>query len=98
MKRRAARVDSNQTEIVKAFRRLGASVAHTHTLGNGFPDVVVGVRGVNYLVEIKDGSKPPSQRKLTQDEQEFRGAWRGQYVVIESIDDVIQFINQTEKK
>jgi hypothetical protein len=34
-------------------------------------------RGRNYLIEIKDGSKPPSKRKLTSDEQEWHDTWRG---------------------
>lgn len=43
--RRAARVDANQKEIVRAWRQVGARVALTHMVGNGFPDAVVGFRG-----------------------------------------------------
>lgn len=39
--RRFARTDANQPEIVKALREHGFHVAHTHTIGKGFPDVVV---------------------------------------------------------
>jgi len=84
-----AKVDDNQKEIVKAARKLGCSVAITSQLGKGFPDVVIGWNGVNYLVEIKDGNKPPSARKLSPDELEFQAAWQGQYDVIESIDDLL---------
>jgi hypothetical protein len=86
-----AKVDSNQPEIVKAFRNLGFSVFLTHTLGRGFPDIVAGKQGLNFLIEIKDGSLPPSKRKLTPAEQEFKDNWRGQYDIIESIDDVVLF-------
>lgn len=48
--RRRARVDDNQAEIVKVLRQLGATVRPTHTVGDGFPDLVVGWRGKNYLV------------------------------------------------
>ena len=53
MPRRAAKVDLNQKEIVKHFRSLGATVAHTHMIGQGYPDITVGYRGTNYMVEIK---------------------------------------------
>ena len=87
--RRAARVDSNQKEIVQALRKAGASVAHTHTIGQGFPDIVVGHRGKNLLLEIKDGSLTPSRRKLTEDEYEFHEAWRGQINIVESVEDAL---------
>jgi hypothetical protein len=86
-----AKVDSNQPEIVKAFRNLGFSVFLTHTLGRGYPDLTISKQGLNFLIEIKDGSLPPSKRKLTPAEQEFKDNWRGQYDIIESIDDVVLF-------
>ena len=91
MGRRAARIDDNQTEIVRAFVELGYSVAVTSDQGSGFPDIVVGKFKRNYLIEIKDGSKPLSRRKLTAYQQKFRDGWAGQYSVIESIDDVVAF-------
>ena len=43
------RVDRNQPEIVEALREAGASVAHTHAIGQGFPDIVVGVQGLTLV-------------------------------------------------
>ena len=63
--RRAARADSNQAEIVDALRKVGASVQPIHTVGGGVPDLLVGFRGQNYLFEVKDGEKAPSDRRLT---------------------------------
>jgi hypothetical protein len=82
--RRAAKIDSNQPEIVAMFRKLGASVAHTHMVGDGFGDVVVGFQGINVLVEIKDSEKPPSARKLTPAEAKFHDEWRGAIVIIDN--------------
>lgn len=82
--RTRGRVDENQSDIVEKFRGMGYSVAITSNLGNGFPDIVVGKYGVNVLVEIKDGAKSPSRRKLTEDEQRFHDTWRGAACVIES--------------
>lgn len=44
MKRRAARVDANQTKVVEHLRKAGLSVAITSALGNGFPDLVVAAK------------------------------------------------------
>jgi len=94
MPKYGAKADRNQAEIVEAFRRYGASVAHTHTLGRGFPDLVVGYQGQNWLVEIKDWMKPPSQRALTPAEQEFRDNWRGTYHIVETVGDVAALIEE----
>jgi hypothetical protein len=91
--RRAARTDSNQTEIVAAFRQAGASVKLVHTV-KGFVDAVVGINGRNLLVEIKDGSKPPSARKLTSDESDFHRTWKGKIDIVESVDDVARVLKK----
>lgn len=87
---RARRTDANQVAVVKALRAIGCSVAVTSALGAGFPDIVVALRGRTVLMEIKDGDKPPSARKLTPDEQAFRQAWRGEYVVVLSAVGAVQ--------
>ncbi len=40
-------------------------------LGGGVPDLLCAYRGVWLLVELKDGTKPPSGQKLTQDEERW---------------------------
>jgi hypothetical protein len=90
---RVARIDSNQTTITQALRRMGATVTPTHTIGNGFPDLAVGWKGVTLLIEIKDGSKPPSKRRLTPDEQEWHDRWRGQVAIVESVEDAVALLN-----
>ena len=87
-----ARTDANQNEIVQALRRVGASIAITSSMGKGFVDLVAGYRGVNYLIEIKDGSKPPSARRLTPDEQEFHDLWRGAVIVVNDVDEALKAI------
>ncbi len=90
------KADDNQVKVAEAFRRLRWSYKHTHTIGKGFPDGIAGYNGVNYLIEIKDGSKVKSQRKLTEDEQKFHDEWKGQVVIIESVDDVIRFVKEKQ--
>lgn len=47
------RTDKNQTEIVKALRRVGAKVQSIAEVGDGCPDLLVGFRGTWYAVELK---------------------------------------------
>lgn len=97
MPRYAARTDDNHAEVVKAFRKFGCSVADTHALGSGFPDLVVSKNFKTALIEIKDGSKPLSARQLTTDEKKFRAAWQGLYFVVECLGDVIDVVRALEK-
>lgn len=80
--RRAAKVDDNQKKIMQTLRRHGCTVSSTASEGKGFPDLVVGHRGVNALVEVKDGSKKPSEQKLTKDQEKFHAEWDGWIVTI----------------
>lgn len=90
---RGNRIDRNQNEIVSALRKLGFSVAITSMLGKGFPDIVVGKNGKNYLFELKDNEKTPSQKKLTPDEEKFFASWRGQVNKVETIDEILEITN-----
>jgi len=76
--RLAARTDSNQAEIVAALRKIGCLVEPLHRMGKGIPDLLVqGPDGILKLVEIKNGSKPPSKRKLTSHQIDFQAqGWR----------------------
>jgi hypothetical protein len=63
-------------------------VASIASVGRGVPDLVVGIAGVTDLVEVKDGSKAPSARALTEHEDNFIRAWRGSPVrIVECIED-----------
>lgn len=70
----------------------GVSVAVTSSLGSGFTDIVVGFKKKNFLIELKDGAKSASRKKLTEDEQKFRDNWKGQYDVCESADEVLKLL------
>lgn len=93
MGRRAARVDANQKEIVQTLRNMGCSVQLLHAVGQGCPDLLVGINGHNILMEVKDGSKPPSERKLTIDQVLWHDDWRGQVMIIKSVEHVIRAVN-----
>lgn len=71
MRRRAAKVDDNQREIVDALRKRGCFVQSLAPVGNGCSDLLVGRNGRWVLLEVKDGSKTPSQRQLTPQQVQF---------------------------
>ena len=92
--RRNAKVDVNQPEIVKALRKFGATVLITSQLKNCF-DILVGYKGINYIMEIKDENQPPSKKRLTEGEQKFKDTWKGgKYYVVENIEQAINIINE----
>ncbi len=86
------RTDGNQSHIVNGLRAFGASVYVGSSLGKGFPDLVVGYSGRNYLIEVKDPSKPRADRQLTPDQVAFRASWKGQYSVVETLEQAIEEI------
>lgn len=90
--RRAAKVDANQPEVTKKLREYGATVQPLHTVGKGCPDLLVGYRGTNYLMEIKDGTRAPSDRKLTKDEEVWHMTWTGTVHTVESWEDALAVI------
>lgn len=87
--RRAARKDDNHVEIVRTFRTLGFSVLDVAQLKNCC-DIFVSKSGQTCAIEVKDGLKPPSARKLSEGEETFRDTWRGKWALIESVDDAIK--------
>lgn len=93
MTRWARAVDANQADIAKALRRMGASVQHLHTVGNGCPDLLVGWRKRNHVFELKDGTLPPSRRELTPLEARWHLTWRGAPpLVVVSVEEALEVL------
>ena len=90
MKRRR---DHNQLDIIKAFESLGCSVFDLSNAGGGLCDLLVGLVGVNLLVEIK---KPKG--KLTPAQTDFFKTWKGQKSVITTQAEAIQLVATTRKR
>jgi hypothetical protein len=95
--RRAAAVDANQAEIVADLRKIGCSVQPLHAVGKGCPDLLVGYRGSNVLLEVKDGQKPPSDRYLTAAQVKWHRDWRGAVAVVTSFDEAMAWIMENQK-
>lgn len=94
MRRRVHRSDSNQKEITDALEQLpGVSFFVASNVGDGFPDLVVGYRGVNYLFEIKSSAK----KKLTKAQKVFFQQWYGTVYRVDSFDEIFSIINEQKK-
>lgn len=89
---RAAKIDANQPEIVAALRKIGCTVQILSSVGKGCPDILVGYRGRNFLLEIKDGAKSVSAQKLTPDQVEWHDLWNGQVNVVNCVDQAIEIV------
>lgn len=91
--RRASKVDDNQAQVVAALRAAGATVRLLHAVGDGCPDLLVGYRGLTYLIEVKDGRRPPSERRLTPAQEVWHRTWNGWPVaVVLDIDGALRVI------
>ena len=81
---RAAKIDKNQTEIVKALRAIpGVTVAV------GFDDILVGHKGKSYWYEVKaDATAKKRKGKTGDDQRRFEMEWQGHYKIVCSLDEI----------
>lgn len=96
--RRAAKVDGNHAEIVDTLRGYGCLVLSLAQLGSGIPDLLVATpRGLDGrrrlgLVEVKNSSKPPSKRRLTDDQVAFWDEWKDTpLALVDNVDSALRF-------
>ena len=91
-RRRTHRADLNQHEIVVALRAVGATVVILSQVGKGVPDLLVGFRGCNFLLEVKEplGKLKPAQ-------VDFLNTWEGQACTVRSVQDALETIGAWKK-
>ena len=80
---KAPRRDVSEKGIVLALTALGCSVQPLS--GKGVPDLLVGIRGINILLECKAPSGPKggtSGRNLTPDQETWFASWHGASPVV----------------
>jgi hypothetical protein len=92
--RRAAKKDANHNLVADAFKAMGCSVKDTSRLGDDFPDMVVGLCGINVLIEVKRDEKA----KLTDGQFKFFHEWKGWTAVVRSVDDVQKIVSQIKQQ
>lgn len=74
--RKYAKKDLNHAEIVAFFRSLGCYVVDVANIPK-FCDILVGIKGINVLVEVKSGNSV-----LTPDERKFHLEWTGARIFV----------------
>lgn len=92
MSRRAARIDANQTAIAEALLAIGCSVQSLAEVGDGCPDLLVGVDRWNLLFEVKDGAKIPSKRRFTGGQKTWHANWNGTAHVVETVQQALDVV------
>lgn len=86
-------MDGNQADIVDDLRRIpGCSVAVLSAVGGGIPDLLIGYRGANFLVELKDPTQPKHRHELTDEQAEFHDNWHGQVLKAFTFMDIVRFM------
>jgi len=93
----ARRIDDSHRAIVAGLEAHGVRVISLAALGKGVPDLLCGWRGRWVLLEVKDGSKPPSARKLTPAEAHFLALCRADGLpayVVESVKQAVDVVTK----
>lgn len=93
--RRKARVDANQSQVVKTLRAAGCWVLDLSRVGEGCPDLLVHGPAFPWplvLMEVKDESQPPSKRKLTEAQIRFHAGCYGPLVVVKSPEEALRAV------
>jgi hypothetical protein len=88
MLRLANRKDNNHSRVVQALRAAGVLVCDlTQPV-----DILTGYRGILRLIEIKDGEKSKSRRKLRPKQKEFFDRWAADYPVykVETVEQALE--------
>lgn len=80
--RRAAKRDANHRVVADAFRHLGCSVFETDRVGEGFPDIVVGLLGQSWLIEVKNPETAYGRGGLNKTQSAFAASWRGSPITV----------------
>jgi hypothetical protein len=87
------RRDANHAAIRDGLREAGYLVQDLGDVGDGCADLLVAHKANRLrwrLLEVKDGSKPPSARRLTPAEEEFREQWGPHYTVVTSLAEALE--------
>ena len=69
--------DDNEAAIVDALRKCGATVQRLDA--KGVPDLLVGYRNVNLLMEVKIKEE---RNRLTTRQKEWLSRWHGHWAVV----------------
>lgn len=81
--------DANESRIIKWLVSAGATVEKLPP-GNGRPDLLVGFRGRNYLLEVKT-----EKGRIRPEQESWHSAWNGDVHVVRTPQEAIAAIGIT---
>ena len=88
--------DNNEPEIIEALEKIGASVEQLDA--EGVPDLLVGYRCANYLLEVKNPERRGSPiKQLTAAQVDFFARWRGQRAIVRNINEALEAIGAVSR-
>lgn len=93
-----AKADYNQKNIADYCRSLGCSVQYLHRVGEGCPDLLIGILKQNGLIEVKNPDQQLSNQKLTNAEQVWHEHWRGNVRIVKTMDDALEYVKWLRKQ
>lgn len=89
--RRAAKVDSNHADIVKALRKAGCAVQDLSAVGRGVPDLLACRAGINVLIEVKrPKAKGQSAGTLTDEQIAWIDRWPADVHVVTTAEEALK--------
>ena len=92
MSRLAKRTDGNHSLVVEQLREAlpEANIFDSSGAGRGFPDLVIGWKGFNFLVELKNPAR--GRTRLTKAQVGFHENWQGPIFIAHSSLEVLAHI------
>lgn len=54
--------------------------------------IVATVKSINFLIEVKDPTKPKRDQKLTPDQERWHANWKGQVAVVHTVEEALRVI------
>lgn len=91
LNRHAKKRDANEIHIIRTLQKVGASVQRLNE--KGCPDLLVGFRGRNYIIEVKN---PKGKNTITEDQQRWLTAWQGEAYIVTSPQTALEIIGAVE--
>lgn len=86
MTRYAKRRDENEAEIIAALKNAGCDVIQLNDI-----DLLVGLAGRNYLLEVKH-PKRASESRIRPFQRKLRSSWGGQYTIVTTVEHALRVV------
>jgi hypothetical protein len=86
----AKKVDGNQSAIIGVLRSIGATVTVLSDVGLGCPDLLIGWRDHNILLEVKNLQGRGD--RMTPAEVDWIERWKGQVAIVHDADEALRVL------